>query len=438
MNDRKQNHRPDRREFLTKSAGSVGALALGGSILPAAASANERIRVGVVGTGSRGGSLMGWTHKLSQSHNLQITAVCDLWEKRRHQAAVRVAEWNGKPPAVCRTISELCDRSDVDVVLIATADFQHCYHAALAVQAGKDVYVEKPFGCDFEQVKRARDLIRGSDRIVQIGMQSRGADKYYQAAQLVQSGLLGQVTYVQIAEPIFQQRWRVPGAENSIQPGEIDWDEYLCYLPKDTPFDPRYIREFRLFWPFSSGPFCQWMSHRIDLVNLVLGKLPVSAVSAGGVFLWKDGRTNPDTVQCLLEYPGGVLVSYHMRMGNSQHGRACTFYGTTGTLELEKGLAYGNGGGGLVVQADNRDGVQNYRIDKSKQLQPKNNGGLILEDYSVDYLAHFFECVRTRQKPRGDVEAAYGQSVATILASESYRRGCKMLYDSASETIAPA
>src|SRR5690606_36162279 len=153
------------------------------------------------GTGSRGGSLMGWTHKLSQSHNLQITAVCDLWEKRRHQAAVRVAEWNGKPPAVCRTISELCDRSDVDVVLIATADFQHCYHAALAVQAGKDVYVEKPFGCDFEQVKRARDLIRGSDRIVQIGMQSRGADKYYQAAQLVQSGLLGQVTYVQIAEP---------------------------------------------------------------------------------------------------------------------------------------------------------------------------------------------------------------------------------------------
>src|SRR5690606_8077123 len=132
---------------------------------------------------------------------------------------------------------ELCDRSDVDAVLIATADFQHCCHAALAVQAGKDVYVEKPFGCDFEQVKRARDVVRNSDRIFQIGMQSRGAEKYFQAAELVQTGKLGQVTYVQISEPIFQQRWRVPGAETSVTADEIDWKEFLCYLPPDTPFD---------------------------------------------------------------------------------------------------------------------------------------------------------------------------------------------------------
>src|SRR5690606_13307446 len=100
MTDREKKHRPDRREFLTKSAGSVGALALGTNFLPASAfGANDRIRVGIVGTGSRGGTLMGWTHRLQQSHNVQITAVCDLWEKRRQQAAVRVAEWNGKAPA---------------------------------------------------------------------------------------------------------------------------------------------------------------------------------------------------------------------------------------------------------------------------------------------------------------------------------------------------
>jgi predicted dehydrogenase len=253
---------------------------------------------------------MGWAQRLSRSHNVQVAAVCDLWEKRRESAAKRISDAGAPAPAVCRNIHELLDRKDVDAVLIATADFQHCYHAAQAVLAGKDVYVEKPFGCDYLQVRRAYEVISRSDRILAVGTQARGADKYYAAAKFVQSGKLGQVQYVEISEPISQQRWRIPGSEHSPAASEVDWNEFLTYLPpEEHPFEPRHYREFRLFWPFSSGPFCQWMSHRIDLVNLVLGKLPTAAVALGGVFLWRDGRNNPDTVQSLLEYPGGVLVS---------------------------------------------------------------------------------------------------------------------------------
>ena len=447
-----ESRKTNRREFLARTAGSVGALALGStcfadeakSNLDAAKalvgkSAHDQLRIGIVGVGSRGGWLMNWVNKLASTHNVAITAVGDLLERRRNQAADRVHEWCGKKPALCRTPNELFDRKDVDAVIIATADFQHCYHAAQAVLAGKDVYVEKPFGCDFDQVSRAHAVISKSDRVFQVGTQSRGNGKYESAAKFVQSGKLGQVTYVEISEPLFQQRWRIPESERSVTVKDVDWQEFLCYLPKSLPFDARHYSEFRLFWPFSSGPFCQWMSHRIDLVNLVLGKLPSSAVALGGVYLWQDGRSNPDTVQCLLEYPGGTLVSYHLRLGNSANGRAITFYGTTGTLELESGVAHGNGMGGLVVKTEPNAEAPVFRIDHTKVLRGKKAGGEAIDPgVSVDFMGDFFECVRTRRKTKADIEAALGHSVATILANQAYRTGRRMNYDAGKREMRPA
>lgn len=433
------HHKPDRREFLKESAGSLGALALGGSCRAGTPPlANDRIRIGVLGAGSRGGTLTQWLLRLEQTHNLEITGVCDLLPRRREQTAEKIKDKTGKSPRVFERPHELFARSDVDAVVIATADFQHCYHAAQAAEAGKDVYVERPFGSDFEQVRRAYEVIRPSDRIVQLGTQARGSGKYYEAARFVQAGMLGKVTYVEISEPIFQQRWRIDGAESSPAPGEIDWQEYLCYLPSDTPFDSRHYREFRLFSPYSTGPFCQWMSHRIDLVNLVLGTRPLSAVAHGGVYLWDDGRNNPDTMSCLLEYPGGVLVSYHMRTGNSQHGRGITFYGTAGTLELESGLAYGDGGGGVVQPIESDDGVRSFVIDAEQKLKAKKEGGFKLTPPGdIDYLGHFLDCLRSRKQPRGNLESAFDQSVATLLAASAYRYGQKMIYDEDARAIRP-
>lgn len=428
-----------RRAFLTRTASSVGAFALGTTRSASAGDVGSRLRLGLIGCGSRGGSLLAWALRLAPTQHVTVTAVCDLWEKRRHAAASRVSAAGMPTPAECRTPSELCDRTDVDAVLIATPDFQHPYLASMAALSGKDVYVEKPFGCDFVQVQRAKLLIAGTDRIVQMGTQSRGDDKYAAAARFVQSGKLGQVTYVEISEPIFQQRWRVPNAENAVRADEIDWAEYLTYLPHDLPFESRYVAEFRLFWPFSSGPFCQWMSHRIDLVNLVLGSRPRSAVALGGVYLWKDGRTNPDTVQCLLEYPGGILCSYHMRMGNSHQGRGTTIYGTAGTLELESGIAHGNGGGGLVHENVSVTGERTFVVDSSRVLRARKDGGILLESAgSTDYLSHFFDCVRTRQQPRGNLESGVDHAFACILAHSAYRSQCKMILDDEGRTMTPA
>jgi predicted dehydrogenase len=432
------NGTPDtgRRAFLATAAG-MGALAIAGDGVAGVLGANERINVGVLGLGSRGGTLIGWIHKIAAQCNLRITAVADLWERRRIAASQRIAGENGQPPAQCRTAAELFDRKDVDAVLIATPDFQHPSQSAQAVLAGKDVYCEKPFGCHHDEMRQAYEIIRASGRIFCLGVQARGMDRYFAAAEFVQSGKLGQVQYVEISEPIFQQRWRISGSEDSPRESDIDWREFLGSLSADKhPFDARAFREFRLFWPYSSGPFCQWMSHRIDLVNLVLGKTPSSAAALGGIYLWKDGRTNPDVVQCLLEYPGGPLCSYHLRMGNSAGGKGITIYGTAGTLDLEAGLAFGDGGGGLVAQAETKSGSAQFIVDRTKVLKSRREGGVQVGGKGgFDYLAHFFEAVRNRSAVRGDIHAAKAQADACILANTAYRTGARTRLDESGKII---
>ncbi len=172
------------------------------------------------------------------------------------------------------------------------------------------------------------------------------------------------------------------------------------------------------------------MSHKIDLVNLALDELPKSAVAHGGVYLWKDGRTNPDTIQCLLEYPSGCLVTYHMRLGNSQNGRGTTIYGTKGTMALEQGIAYGDGGGGAVICKDPDAANPSFHVERSARLKSHKEGGVRWESPPrIDNMTDFVEAVRTRRRTRADIDAGFGHALATTMANLSYRSGCRIEYD---------
>ncbi|PYV12693.1 MAG: oxidoreductase [Acidobacteria bacterium] len=422
-----------RRDFVKTSALGAGA-ALGALYVPRRAfGANDRISLGLVGPGGRAQELIKWVYEIEGSHNVEFTAVCDIWNQRREAAAQKFKEHYNRDVRKCRTVSEIVALKDVDGLVIATADFQHAYHLAAAVKAGKDVYCEKPLGCDFDTVKAAWKTVKESDRVVQIGTQSRSVGKYRGARDFIRSGRLGKVTFVEIYEPIFEERWRIPGSETSLREEDTDWKEFLAYLdPKKYKWNPRHYREFRLFWPFSSGCFCQWMSHRIDLVNLVLDELPRYAVASGGVYLWKDGRTNPDTAQALVEYPSGVLVTYHMRMGNKANRRGILVYGTNGTMDLDEGIAYGDGGGGEVVAEHPGDPATRFIVDPKRVLAAKKDGGARWESPpDQKHMANFVDCMRSRTAPLADIDAGFGHAVATILANLSYRNGVRMEYDPA-------
>jgi predicted dehydrogenase len=418
-----------RRQFVGKSAAAASAATLATSAASYAriSGANDRLSIGIVGCGDRMSSLMSEVRKLNDKQNCEITAVCDIWNQRREAAAKKVESWYGRAPRQCRTLTDVCALEDVDALVIATADFQHAGHMAFAVRHGKDVYVEKPLGVDFEQVKEALKAVRETGRIVQMGTQGRSTGVGWGARDFVKAGHLGAVTYGEIAQPLFQERWRIPGSETSLAEKDTDWQEFQFYTYEPgKPFNARHYREFRLFWPYSSGCIAQWMSHAIDQVNLVLDEIPRFGVAWGGVYLWKDGRTNPDTIQVLLEYPRGCLVTYHMRLGNGAEARETTLYGTKGTMYLSKGLATGDGGGGAVTITNAGQLNARVEVDKTAVIKEQTKWPCPPD---LNHMENFFDCVRTRKRPRADIEAGYGHAVACILGDLSYRNGCRMEYD---------
>ena len=436
-----KQRRLSRRGFLGRSArvaAATGLVCQSARSAERAAGANDRLLVGIVGPGSRGTTLMEWVNRLAKKDNVALTAVCDIWNQRREAAVERIRQWTGRSPASCRTMAEICDRHDVDVLVIATADFQHAPLTRQAVEAGKHVYVEKPFGCDFEQIKRARDAVKKTGLIVQVGTQRRSHGAAKAVREFVKAGRLGKVTYVDMTNALFQQRWRIPGSGTSLTEKDTNWKEFLNYTP-EVPFDARKYREFRLFWPYSSGMFCQWMSHAVDLANLVLDELPRSVVASGGVYLWKDGRANPDTAQCLVEYPSGCLMSYHMRLGNGADGGTLNFYGTNGVLDLYAGMAYGDGGGGEVFRTNPGRSIAEFAADASKRLPDRAKGGIILEaEPDRDHMSDFFAAVRSRRPLRADVDAGFAHALATTMAGMSLRMGVRVEYDAATDSVSPA
>ncbi len=224
------------------------------------------------------------------------------------------------PRAPLRHLEDLLALKDVDAVLISTPEHSHSPILRLAAEAGKDAYVEKPMGNVLEEAKAARAAVLQNKRIVQVGTQHRSEPHPRAAHDLVRSGVLGDVSKVEVVWNYHGPRWRGREEVRQIREQDTDWRAWLLTKPP-RPFDPRLYFEFRLYKEFSSGIPDQWMSHAIDLVHWFMeDRYPRSVVAHGGVFAWPDGRENPDTFQALLEYPKGFLVSYSTSFGNDAPG----------------------------------------------------------------------------------------------------------------------
>src|SRR5215467_4689900 len=307
----------DRRAFLTGSAALIGA-----AVVPKAVSyakilgANDRISLAHVGPGDRGQELAWIISQHKATHNVEMTAVCDLWSVHRERAVKQNTNYYGRAPRAFQCLEDVLALTDVDAVVISTPEHSHSPILKMAAQSGKDAYVEKPMGNVLAEAKAARDAVKQHNRIVQVGTQHR-SEPYPQAAhKIVQSGALGDVSKVEIVWNYHGPRWRGRPESSQIREQDTDWRKWL--LTKSyRPFDPKVYCEFRLYRDFSSGIPDQWMSHATDLVHWFMDdKFPRSVVAHGGVLAWHDGRENPDTFQALLEYPKGFLVSYSTSFGN--------------------------------------------------------------------------------------------------------------------------
>ena len=320
-----------RRAFLEHGVGLAGvsALLVGSAESARGYQANDTIRVACLGTGGRCQTLM---KSLVNVPGVKIVAVCDIYEPHR-EAARKLAD---AAAISVKDYREVLDRKDVDAVLIGAPDHWHVPMTVDACAAGKDVYVEKPLTHDLSEGERVIKAKVDHKRIVQVGTQQRSMPHFQRAKELIDAGRIGRVFKSHLTWNR-NQTSRMTRGNPSLDPKTVDWKAFLGSAP-DQPFDEYRYRNWRWFWDFGGGLLTDLMVHWIDVVHWFL-KLdhPGRAVTIGNHFAAKGLWETPDTIQCLLQYPGEIQVYYEGTFSNARHGAMCEFMGTEGTLNLDRG-----------------------------------------------------------------------------------------------------
>ncbi|TSJ43114.1 Gfo/Idh/MocA family oxidoreductase [Mucilaginibacter corticis] len=406
--------------------------------------ANDRVRVGVVGFSDRHRS----SHIPSfMNHykelNFEVVAVSDIWNKRREEGAAIWKEKMQNDVKAYRNNEELYGSKTVDAVFISTADFQHARHAIEAVHAGCDAYVEKPFAETMEDARAALKAVKETGKIVQIGSQRRSGANYHAADDFIKSGKFGPITMVELTWNVNQPgRWRRPELLNVLKEKDTDWKRFIMNRPYE-PFDARKYLEFRLFWPFSSGLAGQWMSHQIDTVHWFSGlKHPRSVVANGGIYMWKDGRRNWDTLMAAFDYgplddpSTGFQVTFGSRMHNGDENPAEIYYSNGGELNLITNKI--SPVGGLTEKMAAPMGMKANLLPEislkntEHVVASANTGGDVL---TSNHVRNWMECVRSRQQPNAPVEAGYSHSIANIMTNAAVHTGYKATFDEATQEV---
>lgn len=440
-----------RREFVQKTALGAAGLTLGAkglsSILDAKSysriiGANDRIRVGIVGYSDRfRQSLLPAFSSLSKELNFEFTAVSDLWSMRREDAD-KFFKSQGINLRLARNNDELYSGKDTDAVIISTADFQHALLCAEAVNAGRDAYCEKPFAETMADARVARAAVEKTGKIVQIGSQRRSAPNYIAANDYINSGKFGKIVMVEMSWNVNQPgRWRRPGVVPMLKESDTDWKRFQLNRPQ-AAFDPRKYLEFRLFWPYSSGIPGQWMAHQIDTVHWFT-KLshPRSVAANGGIYLWKDGRTNNDTMTAVMDYGDpsnpdtGFQVVYTSRFTNSAGGTKELYYSNGGMLNLDTNKVTSEGG---LIEAEAKlmnmkaNLLDPFELPSMKLETNANTGG---DAMTTAHMRNWMESVRERKKPHADIVAGYNHAIACIMCNAALRTGEKASFDEKTQEV---
>lgn len=436
-----------RRDFLKKAALGTAGLAVGfsaksyGNII----GANDRINVGIVGFSVRAkGSLIPAFLGHAEKQNFRITAMSDIWNRRRDECLAYMEEKTGEKINAARNNEELYEKEKIDAVIISTADFQHALHAKEAVEAGMDVYCEKPFAETMADNREALAAVKKSGKIVQIGSQRRSGPNYHNAADYIQSGKFGDIVMVEMNWNVNQPgRWRLPQLTSTIKKEDTDWKRYLMNRPYED-WDPRKYLEYRLFWPYSSGIPGQWMSHQIDTVHWFSGyPHPRSVAANGGIYLWKDGRTNYDTMTAVFDYgplddkSKGFQVVYSSRFTNSAGGVKEIYYSNGGTLNLATNMVTDEGGlnekhASAMNMKPNKLESFSLSQEKAEVVTSANTGA---DNMTSMHMLNWMESIRNRKQPHADVMAGYNHSIANIMVTAALRTGEYVTFDEKNQEV---
>ena len=332
-----------RRDF-NKSA-VLGATSLALSAGPAVRNvigANDRIGVGLIGSGNQGRYDLGSFVKTNQ---VDVIALCDVWDQRLNQAFVDL-NLSSEKVKTYKDFRKLLDRKDIDAVLVATPEHWHAIPMIMACEAGKDVYVEKPTSHTVLEGRRMVEAANKNNRVVQCGTQQRSGEHFRKVAELIRNGRIGRVTEADTwvsAGTSVQSRLQTPYPDTD-PPEGLDWDTWLGPAPYHHYNRSRHLT-WSWWWDTGGGELTNWAPHLIDIVHWATeADAPRTVVASGGRYVSAGVFEIPDTVAATYEYPGtavnenGFLVKFyeHTGRGPDGHQYGMQFYGTEGTLFVNR------------------------------------------------------------------------------------------------------
>jgi predicted dehydrogenase len=447
------NDESNRRDFL-KTVGATG-LTIGAVNTLTAKSAskttggrvigaNDRINIGLIGCGGRGPYVADVFDQIrKQNDSCQITAVCDVYEKRKREQAER---YKAKAYLDYR---ELLAQPDVDAVIIATPDHWHAKMALDAMDKGKDVYLEKPMVHTNDEARQLVNTVKETKRVLQVGSQTTSADIWWKAKKAIADGMIGQMLMSQGSyhRNSFEGEWNWPIDKEAGPDGKgenyIDWNMWLgsaFKLAPKRPYDADRFFRFRKYWDYSGGIATDLFYHVVAPLNICWDQpqFPTKVMATGGIYVFKDEREVPDTFHLLAEYAKGHSLVLSSSMANDTH---------------IQGLIRGHAGTIVMVEHGQFEGMVPY-ITVKPQLkrkpgaprgsEPEPIGGpdyaskfgtkdiripIDQKDPMVLHVENFLQCIRTREKPHLDVETGARAVVVINLAVQSYREGRTLYWD---------
>lgn len=403
---------------------------------------DRKIRFVSIGTGIRGCDLLRSAKKVTSG---ECVGAADLYDMHR-KAGV---EAYGRDIPTTRDYRELLDRKDVDAVIVAVADFQHRRVVLDSVEAGKDVYCEKPMSHNVADGLAMVKAVEDGKRIFQAGSQRVSNTVYKKAAEIFNSGRLGEVPLIEGHSDRNSPSgaWVYPVATDA-SAETIDWTTWLRDAPQ-RPFDAVRFFRWRCFQDYGEGVAGDLFVHLLSGIQSIRGinAIPTRAYSTGSLTHFKDGRDYPDLLATLYDYPG-VTVSVHCNQNNAA-GEPIIFYGKEATMTI-------NGNTLTVVPQDTRPQPEGYSLNgwtaeaKQKYMDewhaahPQPSTPLPLtETYSApqgyddtaDHIANFFHAVETREHVVEDEVFGNNTAIACHMANHSYFHKNVATWDPATQTI---
>ncbi len=397
-----------RRNFIGKVATGLAGTLAASNVL----GASDRIHIGIIGPGARGSEILREALSLP---NVECVGAADVYTRRLED--VRKIAPDAKTYLDYR---HLLDDRDVDAVLIATPQHLHCEHFTAALDAGKHVYQEKTMAFTVAHAKRMRAAVEqaGGRRVVQVGHQWTSTGALTDALGFLTGDLMGKITAIDAHmyrnTPHGKPQWARP-VYPDMNPENIVWKSFLGDAP-ERPFDPNRYINWRFFWDYSGGNVYENMCHQLAFWYKAMDlKIPTAVTMTGGLYLWKDGREVPDTMNVGMVHSEELMFQWTSGFGNDSLGVSEDVLGENGTItHTPQSLRY------APQKVNRREGNEMLGSTRNQR---------------AGHMANFLDSIRGAATPNCPFDLGYRVAIACRMAVESYRQQRTVRWDASKEEI---